>query len=139
MRALVVTGPLIALVAYLATFLPPVYTGTTFWTGSPTFFFVRLGVLITAIPFAYGWNALFRGWSPLRDFGVASLFVYWIHVEMVYGVASIWLHRTLTFDQAVLSYIAFCLFLYGLVRLKDRMLGTLAPASSQPLVPSHPG
>jgi uncharacterized membrane protein len=137
MRALVVTGPLIALVAYLATYLPPVYTGITFWTGSPTFFFVRLGVLITAIPFAYGWNALFRGWSPLRDFGVASLFVYWIHVEMVYGVASIWLHRTLTFEQAALSYLAFCLFLYGLVRLKDRMLRTLAPACSQTLVPSH--
>ena len=42
---------------------------------------------------------------------MASLFVYWIHVEMVYGVASIWLHKALTFEQAVISYAALCLFL----------------------------
>ena len=102
--------------------LPAIYSGTTFWTGSPTYFFVRLGVLITAIPIAYAWNASFRGWSPLRDFGVASLFVYWIHVEMVYGVVSFWLHKALTFEQAVLSYVAFSLFLFGLVKLKDRIV-----------------
>jgi uncharacterized membrane protein len=139
MTALAVTGPLIVVVAYLATYLPPLYASTTFWTGSPTFFFVRLGVLITAIPCAYGWNGLFRGRSPLRDFGGASLFVYWIHVEMVYGVASIWLHRSLTFDQAVLSYVAFSLFLYGLVRLKERFHRSLAPTHCRTLVPSHPG
>jgi uncharacterized membrane protein len=139
MKAMAVIGPLISLIGYLATYLPPIYADTTYWTGSPTFFFVRLGVLITAIPFAYGWNALFRGWSPLHDFGVASLFVYWIHVEMVYGVASIWLHKTLTFEQAVLSYVAFGLFLFGLVKLKDRIFRNLAPPYSGTLVPSHSG
>jgi uncharacterized membrane protein len=132
-----VAGPAIAVGGYLCTYLPTVYAGTTFWTGSPTFFFVRLGVLITAIPIAYLWNALFRGWSPLRDFGVASLFVYWIHVEMVYGVASFWLHKSLTFEQAVLSYMAFSLFLYGLVKLKDRIVGSSAPTDPRTLAPSH--
>jgi uncharacterized membrane protein len=136
MKAMAILGPLISLAGYLATYLPPIYTSTTFWTGSPTFFFVRLGVLITAIPVAYGWNVLFRGWSPLRDFGVASLFVYWIHVEMVYGVASIWLHKALTFDQAVVSYAAFTLFLLGLVKLKDWIGRT---SQSPTLVPSHTG
>jgi uncharacterized membrane protein len=128
--AMVIFGPVIALAGYGATYLPTVYSGTTFWTGSPTFFFVRLGVLITAIPVAYIWNALFRGWSPLRDFGAASLFVYWIHVEMVYGVASFWLHKALTFEQAVLSYVAFSLFLFGMVKLKERVAGN--PASPHP-------
>ena len=96
MTAMAVAGPAIGLVGYLSTYLPALYPDTTFWSGSPTYFFVRLGVLITAIPVAYLWNAQFRGWSPLRDFGVASLFVYWIHVEMVYGVASFWLHKALT-------------------------------------------
>jgi uncharacterized membrane protein len=136
MVTMALTGPLVALAGYLSTHLPAVYPGTTFWTGSPTFFFVRLGVLITAIPVAYLWNAVFRGWSPLREFGVASLFVYWIHVEMVYGVASIWLHRSLTFEQAVLSYVAFSLFLFGLIKLKDRVSGTSGPPHQRALVSS---
>ena len=137
LKALAITGPLIAVGGYLSTYLPMFYTGTTFWTGSPTFFFVRLGVLITSIPIGYLWNAFFRGWSPIRDFGVASLFVYWIHVEMVYGIASFWLHKALTFEQAVVSYVAFSLFLFGLVKLKDRVLQDPAPPHSRALAPSH--
>jgi uncharacterized membrane protein len=136
MRAMVFLGPLISLVGYAATYLPPIYPGITFWTGSPTFFFVRLGVLMTAIPVAFGWNVLFRGWSPLRDLGVASLFVYWIHVEMVYGVVSVWLHKALTFEQAVASYVAFSLFLLGLVKLKDRIGRSLPHSPTLVLSPT---
>ncbi len=136
MRVMTVVGPVIAVGGYLSTYLPTVYAGHTFWTGSPTYFFVRIGVLITAIPIAYAWNALFRGWSPLRDLGVASLFVYWIHVEMVYGVVSFWIHKALTFEQAVVSYIAFTLFLYGLVKLKDRIVRDPASPQPQTLAPS---
>jgi len=123
-------GPLVAIAGYAATFLPTIYAGTTFWTGSPTFFFLRLGILVSALPVAYAWNSLFRGWSPLRDFGVASLFVYWIHVEMVYGAPSIWLHRALTFEQAVGAYVAFCVFLFGLVKLKQGLIAGRAGASA---------
>jgi uncharacterized membrane protein len=135
--AMAIAGPAIAVAGYLSTALPPIYFGTTFWTGSPTYFFVRLGVLITTIPIAYAWNASFRGWSPLRDFGIASLFVYWIHVEMVYGVVSFWLHKALTFEQAMLSYIAFSLFLYGLVKLKDRFVRSPVSPPPPSLAPSH--
>ena len=135
--AMAIAGPAIGVVGYLSTALPAIYSGTTFWTGSPTYFIVRIGVLITAIPIAYAWNASFRGWSPLRDFGIASLFVYWIHVEMVYGVVSFWLHKALTFEQAVLSYIAFSLFLYGLVRLKDRFVRSPVSPPPPSLAPSH--
>jgi uncharacterized membrane protein len=137
MAAMALAGPLIGLGGYLSTYLPAFYTDTTFWTGSPTYFFVRLGVLITAIPIAYLWNALFRGWSPLRDFGMASLFVYWIHVEMVYGVASLWLHKSLTFEQALLSYVAFSLLLFGLIKLKDRVVGS--PTPHQRVLAPSPG
>jgi uncharacterized membrane protein len=135
--AMAIAGPAIGVVGYLSTALPAIYSGTTFWTGSPTYFIVRIGVLITAIPIAYTWNASFRGWSPLRDFGIASLFVYWIHVEMVYGVVSFWLHKALTFEQALLSYIAFSLFLYGLVRLKDRFVRSPVSPPPPSLAPSH--
>lgn len=135
-EAMAIAGPTIALCGYLSTYLPSIYTGTTFWTGSPTYFFVRLGVLITAIPIAYVWNACFKGWSPLREFGVASLFVYWVHVEMVYGVVSLWLHRALSFNQALLSYLAFSVFLFTLIRLKERIVRSAAPPPSS-LAHSH--
>ena len=97
-----------------------IYEQTNFWTSSPTFFFLRAGVLISVVPIAYAWNALFKGRSPLREFGMASLFVYWIHVEMVYGVVSAPIHRRLTLAQAVAAFAAFSLFLFGLVKLKER-------------------
>jgi uncharacterized membrane protein len=116
---LAIVGPALALGGYAASFLPPIYAQTNFWTSSPTFFFLRLGILISAIPLAWVSN-LWRGWSPLREFGVASLFVYWIHVEMVYGVVSAPLHRQLTFAQALAAFAAFSVFLFALVKLKDR-------------------
>jgi uncharacterized membrane protein len=137
MKAMAVAGPVIGLGGYLATFLPPVFPDTTFWTGSPTYFFVRLGVLITAIPVAYLVNRPLGERSVLREFGVASLFVYWIHVEMVYGVASIWIHRALTFEQAVVSYFALCVLLFALVKLKARIVRNQAPPQRSTLAPSH--
>ena len=105
--ALAAMGAAIALGGYGASFLPPLYEETSFWTSSPTFFFVRLGVLLVMLPIAYLWNAdrkgprrtfLFSGRSPLAEFGRSSLFVYWIHVEMVYGVLSAPLHRRLPLE-----------------------------------------
>ena len=33
-------------------------------------------------------------WSPMLEFGRSSLFVYWIHVELVYGVFGLGLAGT---------------------------------------------
>jgi uncharacterized membrane protein len=121
--AFAILGPVVGLAGYLASFLPAIYAQTSFWTSSPTFFFLRLGILIAAIPLAYAWVAGGKGLqriSPLQEFGIASLFVYWIHVEMVYGVVSTPIHRQLTFWQALAGYAVFTVFLFALVRLKDR-------------------
>lgn len=72
--ALSLAGPVVALGAYAATFLPSIYVGTPTWRASPSVFFMQLGVL-TAIPAAYAWRRQASGWSPLGEFGVASLFV----------------------------------------------------------------
>jgi uncharacterized membrane protein len=116
--ALAVVGPAMALAGYAASFLPAIYEQTNFWTSSPTFFFLRLGILITLIPVAWAWNLL-PGRSPLREFGIASLFVYWIHVEMVYGVVSTPIHRRLPFALAILAFAVFSAFLFALVKLKE--------------------
>ena len=121
--ALALVGPALAYAGYAASFLPPIYAQTNFWTSSPTFFFLRLGVLISMVPVAYVVSRALRTMSrPLEYFGRASLFVYWIHVEMVYGLASAAIHRRLTFEQAVAAFVLFSLFLFGLAKLKDSLV-----------------
>jgi len=54
--------------------------------------------------------------------GRASLFIYWIHVELVYGYAS-WLWRgELPFWVAVAACMAFCVAMYGAIELRDRVV-----------------
>lgn len=121
MAALALGGPAVALAGYAASYLPPIYAQTNFWTSSPTFFFLRLGVLLSLVPFAWARERL-PGSGPLQYFGRASLFVYWIHVEMVYGVVSAGLHRRLTLEGAVLAFLLFSLFLFGVAKGKDRVV-----------------
>jgi uncharacterized membrane protein len=120
----------LALVAagYAATFFPPVYDHGSLWTIAPSFVGVRLGILLMAMPVAFAWGARRRGASWLEEFGVSSLFVYWIHVEMVYGIVSLALHKRLSLPQAVLGYALLCLLLFGCVRLKNRFLRPAGPA-----------
>ena len=119
--ALALIGPAIAAAGYAASFLPPIYEQTSFWTSSPTFFFLRLGVLILAVPAAYVWERRPTGdrWSPLQQFGRTSLFIYWIHIEMVYGVLSAPLHRRLPLGTAIVGLVVFAVFLFGLSLLKN--------------------
>jgi len=133
-RALVTCAALgvgLALAGYAAAFRPPIYAVTDFWTSSPTFFFVRLGLLMVALSFAYVSMLWMPGQARIVEFGVASLFVYWIHVEMVYGVLSLPIHRRLTFGQALVGFILFSLFLFWLVTLKRNFLARRAGSSSR--------
>ena len=127
--ALAILGPAIAIGGYAASFLPPIYAETSFWTSSPTFFFLRLGVLIALVPLAWAWNLL-PVRPPLQEFGIASLFVYWIHVEMVYGVVSTPIHKSLPFAPAVAAFAAFSLFLFAMVKLKDDLTARRPPYRS---------
>jgi uncharacterized membrane protein len=117
--AIAVIGLALAVGGYAASYLPPIYPKVNFWTSSPTFFFLRVGVLMIAVPVAYALNLVWQG-KALQDFGRASLFVYWIHVEMVYGVLSAGIHRQLPLGRAILAFLAFSLFLFLLAKAKDR-------------------
>jgi uncharacterized membrane protein len=116
-------GAVLVAAGYAATFFPPVYDNNTLWTVAPSFFGLRLGVLLIALPVALVWALRRTGYSVLEEFGLSSLFVYWIHVEMVYGIVSMSLHRKLTVPQAAIGYVALCVFLFALVRLKNHIVG----------------
>lgn len=113
---------------YAATFFPPFYDKGSLWTIAPSFVAVRLGVLLMALPVAFAWVGRRRGPSWLVEFGISSLFVYWIHVEMVYGIVSLALHKRLTLPQAVIGYVLLCVLLFACVRLKNRLIRPAGPA-----------
>jgi uncharacterized membrane protein len=123
--ALIGTG--MALAAYALSFRPTWYPQSHFWTTSPAFFFLRLGIITAVLGSAYAWERRPGGaarWSPLRQLGRTSLFIYWIHVELVYGLISLPLHKRLSWGQ---SWLALALF-YGLMLVcsiaKDRAVET---------------
>ena len=125
-RRLAAAGAGLAAAAYAASFLPSIYERSEFWTSSPTFFLLRVGLLLLTLPIGYLWvhaplRHKFSAWSPLVELGRASLFVYWVHVEMVYGVFSRPLRRSLTLESALAAYVLFTVFLLALVLLKNRL------------------
>ena len=120
--ALGAIGSAFAIGGYATSFLPPIYPDTSFWTTSPTFFFLRLGILLMSFPVAYAWNMAWTGRSVVQEFGRASLFVYWIHVELAYGSLSSPIHKQLTLPQAFTAYALFSVALFGAAKLKDRIV-----------------
>lgn len=72
--------------------LPQIYRVYDFWHTSPNFFLARAGVLLGIVLLSYAWcrwGAGQWGISPLITMGQASLLVYWVHIEFVYGRFSI--------------------------------------------------
>lgn len=118
-------GAVLAVAAYALSFLPAPLAPSEFWTSSASFFFLRLGILTAIVPVAYAWEqrpTAGQHWSPLQLLGRSSLFIYWIHVEMVYGVISLPIHRSMTLLQAWMALFAFCVFMVACAALKDRTL-----------------
>ena len=131
--ALAAVSLVVVAASYEAAKLPSIYERSDFWTSSPTFFFLRAGVIALLLPLAYFWDrAPWRGivtrWSILEELGRSSLFVYWIHVEMVYGFISWPLRRALSFEAAIVADVLFSLFLLGLVLLKNRLTALPKPS-----------
>jgi uncharacterized membrane protein len=68
------------------------YAFYDFWHTSPNWFLMRVGVLFVICFLGYTWcrwGAGAIGFSPLVEMGQASLLVYWVHIEFVYGDFSI--------------------------------------------------
>jgi uncharacterized membrane protein len=116
-------GALVAFLAYEASFLPPLHARSSFWTTSASFFFIRLGAIVAALGLAYLWEqrpTAGRRWSPLQLLGRSSLFIYWIHVELVYGMISLPLHGAFTLGGAWFGLVLFCLLMLAVAVGKDR-------------------
>jgi uncharacterized membrane protein len=131
-------GFAIAAASLAGSFLPSIYPQSSFWTSSPSFFFLRIGILLMLMTAACLWaqRRTADRFSPLKQFGRTSLFIYWIHVEMVYGIVSKPLHRNLSLPAAVVAFAVFTLAMFGLSVLKTRLASRLSPSAKPGLTPA---
>jgi uncharacterized membrane protein len=64
------------------------YAVYDYWHTSPNFFLARTGLVLVTVWIGYAWCRWGLGqvgFSPLIQLGQASLLVYWVHIEFVYG------------------------------------------------------
>ena len=101
----------------------PVYD---YWHTSPEFFLIRLGMLLLILAGSYAWcrwGAGQWGFSPLIQLGQASLLVYWVHIEFVYGRVSILAKRAQTIGGASLGLLIITLAMLALAYIRTHYKG----------------
>ena len=92
----------------------PIYD---YWHTSPEFFIIRVGMLLVILTATYAWcrwGAAQWGFSPLIQLGQASLLVYWVHIEFVYGRVSILPKRAEGIGTAFAGFLVICLAMLAL-------------------------
>jgi len=103
--------------------LYPIYD---YWHTSPEFFLVRLGTLMVILSAGYAWcrwGLAPRGFSPLIQLGQASLLVYWLHIEFVYGRVSLLAKHAQGIAGASLGLLAITLAMTALAYMRTHAKG----------------
>jgi uncharacterized membrane protein len=123
--ALLTAGSALLALGFGAATLPSIYADSSFWTTSPTYFAIRVGVMTAALALLYFVERGLRGEGPvataLARLGRSSLFVYWIHVELVYGYATWGIHRRLPLWGTALAFAGFTALIFAAVVVRDRV------------------
>jgi hypothetical protein len=102
------------------------YAVDDFWHTSPSFFLIRLGMLLMILAASYAWcrwGGGQWGFSPLIQLGQASLLVYWVHLEFVYGRVSILPKRAVSIRTASFGLLVIFLAMLALAFLRTRWKG----------------
>ena len=101
----------------------PVYD---YWHTSPSFFLIRVGMLLVILAGAYvwcRWGFAQWGFSPLIQLGQASLLVYWVHIEFVYGRVSILPKHAMGISGASVGLLVISLAMLTLAYIRTRTKG----------------
>jgi uncharacterized membrane protein len=112
----------------------PVYD---YWHTSPAFFLIRVGMVLVILLGAYvwcRWGLAEWGFSPLIQLGRASLLVYWVHIEFVYGRVSILRKRSQTIGGATLGLAIIFVAMVALAYIRTHAKGwRKAPREKHPV------
>ena len=96
------------------------YAKSDYWLNSPAQILTKVGVLLLMISFAFLWTryGAREGWSWVRQFGICSLLVYWVHIELVYGRSLGFLKSALNVPQTIIAAICIILLMLALATIK---------------------
>jgi uncharacterized membrane protein len=114
-------GLAVAFAAYtLSNMSLSIYANSDFWLDSPALIFIKLGAVLMLVVFAYLWSlqSTPQDWSWIRQFGVTSLLVYWVHIELVYGRTLGFMKENLTIGQTLLAAFGVTVLMLGLSLLR---------------------
>jgi uncharacterized membrane protein len=97
-----------------------IYSNSDFWLNSPALILIKLGAIMIFVAFAWLWNlrTSAHDWSWVRQFGLTSLLVYWVHVELIYGRWFGAIKGQLTVGQTVFATVLTILSMLGLSLLR---------------------
>jgi uncharacterized membrane protein len=109
----------------------------------PGTFFYRLGLMGPLATLAYLVTLVTprRWFSPMQQLGRTSLLVYWIHVDLCYGLLFSRLHHRLSMGWATVGFVLMTAAMLGISVLKTkywRGLGRRPGAAPTPTTPSAP-
>ena len=112
-----------------------------YWHTSPEFFLIRVGMLLVILTASYAWcrwGAGQWGFGPLIQLGQASLLVYWVHIEFVYGRVSILPKRAEGIAGASAGLLAIFLAMLALAYVRTHAKDWMKPRpAEQVLAPGH--
>jgi hypothetical protein len=134
-------GALFLACQYFASLPYTLYTKSDFWLNSPAQVLSKLGVILLVLPVAYLWTRYSgnRGWSWIRQFGITSLLVYWVHIELVYGRWLSFWKESLDVTQTAAAAALVILLLLGLsvLRTNRDLWNSLLPLRIWPSEPKR--
>ncbi|PYU28177.1 MAG: hypothetical protein DMG31_20740, partial [Acidobacteria bacterium] len=102
------------------------YAVYDFWHSSPNFFLIRTGVVLGIVFLAYAWclwGFTVKGFAPVIELGRTSLFVYWLHIEFVYGRFSILAKRSQSILGATAGIMVIFAAMVVVAVIRNRMKG----------------
>jgi len=102
------------------------YAVYDYWHTSPSFFLIRVGMLLVILSASYAWcrwGAALKGFSPVILLGQASLLVYWVHIEFVYGRVSILPKHSMGIGGASVGLLIISLAMLVLAWVRTKMKG----------------
>ena len=155
--ALLVSGGVALAVAEVAALQPSLYPAgvSSYWGASPAFFLLRLGLVVLLLPAAWAHLRFWHGglavrllgarsrhltnlWRPIDEglvtLGRSSLFAYWVHVELVYGLIAYPIKRTVPLWLALVATPLLCVVLHRAVGWKDRWVSRRRVAGTAAVV-----
>lgn len=93
-----------------------IYAKSDFWLNGPALIFIKQGVILLGVAFAYVWSMQpgAERWSWVRQFGVTSLLVYWVHIELVYGRWLGFWKESLSLGETLAACVGVTLLMLGL-------------------------